>query len=154
VNASGIRVDLPAGDLKYEQAFAMMPFGNNLVVMSLTGAQLKSVLEQQYRRGLASGATNPQVLAPSQGFTYAVDMAQPAGERVFDMRLAGKPIDPATPYRVVVNNYLALGGDDLSAFTTGTEIADKGILDLDALIAWIAAGRIPPTPDRIRMIRH
>jgi hypothetical protein len=55
---------------------------------------------------------------------------------------------------VVVNNYLASGGDDLSAFTTGTEIADKGILDLDALIAWIAAGRIPPTPDRIRMIRH
>jgi 5'-nucleotidase len=154
VNASGIRVDLPAGDLKYEGAFAMMPFGNNLVVMSLTGAQLKSVLEQQYRRGLASGATHPQVLAPSQGFTYAVDMARPAGERVFDMRLGGKPIDPATPYRVVVNNYLASGGDDLSAFTTGTEIADKGILDLDALVAWIAAGRIPPTPDRIRMIRH
>jgi 5'-nucleotidase len=152
VNASGVRVDLPGGAVKYEDAFAMMPFGNNLVVMTLTGAQLKAALEQQYRRNLASGAVRPQALAPSAGFTYAVDLAQPAGSRVSDVRLNGRPIDPAAQYRVAVNNYLASGGDDLSAFTAGTDITDKGIIDLDALVAWIAPGRVPPQPDRIRII--
>jgi hypothetical protein len=51
-----------------------------------------------------------------------------------------------------VNNYLASGGDDLSAFTAGTDITDKGIIDLDALVAWIALGQVPPQPDRIRII--
>ncbi|MBV8907709.1 MAG: 5'-nucleotidase C-terminal domain-containing protein, partial [Sphingomonas sp.] len=76
---------------------------------------------------------------------------KPKGDRVWDMRLNGKPIDPAAPYRVSVNNYLASGGDQLSAFTAGTDITDKGIIDLDALVAWIAPGRTPSTPDRIRI---
>ncbi len=42
---------------------------------------------------------------------------------------------PATAYRVAVNNYLASGGDDLFGFTAGTDITDKGIIDLDALVA-------------------
>jgi 5'-nucleotidase len=151
VNASGVRVDLPVGDVKYEEAFAMMPFGNNLVVMTLSGAQLKAALEQQYRRALASGAARPQVLAPSRGFTYAVDMARTADDRVSEMRLNGKPIDPAASYRVALNNYVASGGDDLSTFTAGTNITDNGIIDLDALVAWIAAGQTPPNPNRIRI---
>jgi 5'-nucleotidase len=147
-----VRVDLPGGDVKYEEAFAMMPFGNNLVVMTLNGAQLKAVLEQQYRRSLAAGAVRPQVLAPSAGFTYAVDLAQPAGSRVSDLRLDGQPVAPATAYRVAVNNYLASGGDDLSGFTAGAEITDEGIIDLDALVAWIAPGRTPPVSNRIKII--
>jgi hypothetical protein len=48
-----------------------------------------------------------------------------------------------------VNNYLASGGDGLTAFTKGTEFTDRQILDLDALVAWIAPGRTPPKPNRI-----
>ena len=150
VNGTGVRVDLPGGDVRYDAAFAMMPFGNNLVVMTLTGAQLKTALEQQYAQ-TRTGFTRSAVLASSVGFTYAVDMTKPAGSRVVDMRLNGKPVDPAAPYRVTLNNYLASGGDQLSAFTAGTDITDKGIIDLDALVAWIAPGRTPPTPDRIRI---
>ena len=152
VNATGVRVPLPAGAIKYEQAFAMMPFGNNLVVMTLSGAQLTAVLEQQYRGTLAPGLMRPKALASSAGFTYAVDMAKPAGARVSDVRLDGKPIDPSGRYRVAVNNYLASGGEGLSNFTVGSDITDRGIVDLDALVAWIAAGQTPPTPNRIRFI--
>jgi 5'-nucleotidase len=94
----------------------------------------------------------PAALAPSAGFTYAIDMTKPEGSRVVEMRLNGKPIDPASNYRVALNNYLASGGDSLSAFTAGTRITDKGIIDLDALVDWIAPGRTPPTPNRIRFI--
>lgn len=153
VNATGVRISLAAGDIRYDKAFSMMPFGNNLVVMTLTGAQLKTAIEQQYAIPIRAGASRPSALAPSQGFTYAVDMARPKGERVVEMRLNGKPIDPLGRYRVVLNNYLASGGDSLTGFTAGTEITDKGIVDLDALVTWIAPGRTPPKPDRIRLIR-
>jgi len=152
VNATGVRVDLPAGPIRYSDAFAMMPFGNNLVVMSLTGAQLKAALEQQYATAIRSGFNAPAALAPSEGFTYAVDMSKAAGSRIVDMRLSGKPVDPASSYRVSLNNYLASGGDNLSAFTAGTDLTDKGIVDLDALVAWIAPGRTPPTPNRVHLI--
>jgi 5'-nucleotidase len=152
VNATGVRVDLPGGDVRYDAAFAMMPFGNNLVVMTLTGDQLKAALEQQYAIPVRSGFRRPAALAPSAGFTYAVDMSKPDGSRVIGMRLNGRPVDPAGNYRVVVNNYLASGGDSLSAFTAGTDVTDKGIIDLDALVAWIAPGRTPPEPNRTRLI--
>ena len=150
VNSTGVRVDLPGGDVKYKDAFAMMPFGNNLVVMTLTGTQLKTALEQQYAIKLRPNATRPSVLAPSRGFTYAVDMKQPEGSRVSDMRLDGRPVTADGRYRVVLNNYLASGGDSITAFTTGTEITDRGIIDLDALVDWIARGQTPPTESRIR----
>ena len=152
VNASGVRVPLRGGDIKYSDAFQMMPFGNNLVVMTLTGAQLKAVIEQQYRGALPPPDQRPHALATSAGFTYAVEMSKPAGSRVSDIRLAGKPIEPDERYRVVVNNYLASGGDGLTAFAAGTDISDKSIIDLDALVAWISAGQTPPTPNRIRII--
>lgn len=153
VNATGVRISLPAGDIRFDKAFSMMPFGNNLVVMTLTGAQLKTAIEQQYAIPIRAGASRPAALAPSQGFTYSVDMSRPKGDRVVEMRLNGKAIDPAGSYRVVLNNYLASGGDSLTGFTAGTDITDKGIVDLDALVAWIAPGRTPPKPDRIRLIR-
>jgi 5'-nucleotidase len=132
----------------------MMPFGNNLVVMTLTGAQLEGVLEQQYRNDLKQPGSRPKALATSAGFTYALDMAKPAGDRVSDVRLNGKPIEPAARYRIVVNNYLASGGDSLTGFTAGTDLSDAGIVDLDAFIAWIAPGRTPPPTDRIRLVRR
>jgi 5'-nucleotidase len=152
LNASGVRVSLPSGDIKYADAFQMMPFGNNLVVMSLTGAQLKAVVEQQYGGALPPTGQRPHALATSAGLTYAVNMSRAPGSRVSDILLGGRPIDPAGRYRVVVNNYLASGGDGLTAFTAGTDITDKGIVDLDALVTWIAPGRTPPTPNRIRII--
>lgn len=152
LNATGVRVPLPAGDVKYADAFEMMPFGNNLVVMTLTGAQLKAVIEQQYSAARPLPGQRPHALAPSDGFTYAVDMRQPAGRRVFDCRLNGRPIDPAERYRLVVNNYLASGGDGLTLFTQGTDITDRQVLDLDALVAWIGPGRTPPRANRILIV--
>lgn len=152
VNASGIRVSLPAGAIRYADAFSMMPFGNNLVVMTLTGAQLKAAIEQQYGGAPPPAGQRPHALASSAGFTYAVDMRRPVGDRVIGMRLNGRPIAPGARYRTVVNNYLAAGGDGLSNFTAGTDIWDKNVVDLDALVAWIAPGRTPPTPNRIRLL--
>ncbi|WP_037500993.1 bifunctional metallophosphatase/5'-nucleotidase [Sphingomonas jaspsi] len=149
VNATGVRVDLPGGEVLYKDAFKMMPFGNNLVVMTLTGADLKEAVEQQFAIPVREGFNDPSVLAPSMGFGYTFDLSRPQGSRIVGMTLNGKPIDPKASYRVVVNNYLASGGDSIKAFTKGRDITDAGIIDIDALIAWIAGGRTPPKADRI-----
>ena len=151
LNATGVRVALPAGDINYAQAFQMMPFGNNLVVMTMTGAELKAALEQQYGGPPPPQGLRPHALASSAGFTYGVDMKRPSGERVFDIRLDGRAIDLQARYRIALNNYLASGGDGLSVFNQGRDIVDRGIVDIDALVAWIGPGRTPPQPNRIRL---
>jgi 5'-nucleotidase len=145
INSGGVRTDLvpgPDGAITYGQIFAMQPFGNNLVVKTLTGAQLKAVLEQGFREvnGKVEAAS---LLIPSAGFTYRLDTKRPAGERIVAMSLNGRPIDPARRYRVTVNNFLASGGDGYSVLATGADATDAG-LDLDALEAWLKTN--PPVP--------
>ncbi|MEO8619087.1 MAG: 5'-nucleotidase C-terminal domain-containing protein, partial [Sphingomicrobium sp.] len=123
------------------------------LVLTLSGAELKSVLEQQYAIPLRPNATLPAALAPSMGFTYTVDLTRPEGDRVSRMRLDGNSIDPARDYRITVNNYVASGGDGLTGFTKGRDVTDAEIVDIDAMIAWITPGRTPPKADRVTVTK-
>ena len=140
VNTGGVRTALvpgPEGRITYAQIFALEPFGNNLVVESLTGTQLKALLEQQFRSEDGAVRLQASILVPSAGFAFACDLNLPTGQHVVIMSLNGKPIDPGQSYRVTVSNFLASGGDGYSVFTQGTAAADAG-LDLDALESWLA----------------
>jgi 5'-nucleotidase len=150
INSGGVRTRFaPAADgtVTYGQIFALQPFGNSLVVLEMTGADLKRLLEQQF--GDASPATIRQsLLIPSAGFTFAYDRSRPAGERIVAMALDGQPVDPAAAYRVTVNNFLASGGDGFSVLSAGRPVGDAGP-DLDALEAWIARGVRVPAVGRV-----
>jgi len=136
----------PDGSVTYGQIFAMQPFGNNLVAKSLTGAQLKAMLEQQFR--VVSGTPKVvSLLVPSKDFRFTYDLSRPDGQRIVSMSLKGRPIDPAKSYRVSVNNFLASGGDGFSVLTEGTDTFDAG-LDLDALEAWLATNPVSPPVGR------
>ncbi|TFW32456.1 bifunctional metallophosphatase/5'-nucleotidase [Massilia horti] len=140
MNGTGIRKDLEAGaDLvaSFGQAQAVLPFGNTLVVMDLTGAQLHRLIEQQWDRPAAS---DPIVLQVSNGFSYAWDSSKPAGSRVVpgSVKLNGVPLEDAQTYRIAVNNFLAEGGDHFAEFAKGTKRIETKIYDLDALIDYLA----------------
>jgi 5'-nucleotidase len=146
INTGGVRTDLvPAADgsVTYGQIFAMEPFGNSLVVKTLTGAQLKTLLEQQFQ------ADRPKMLMPSRGFFFAYDPRLPQSQRIVEMRLNGEPIDSGAPYRVVINNFLASGGDSFTVLAEGTDAVDAG-LDLDALEAWLKPGAKAPELGRVK----
>ncbi len=150
INSGGVRSDVvPArdGSVTYGQIFAMQPFGNNLVVKTLTGAQLKTLLEQQFASG-TNTAERPNMLLPSRGFFFAYDLGRAAGDRIMGMRLNGRPIDPAARFRVTVNNFMASGGDNFTVLAQGTNTVDAG-LDLDALEAFLKPGATVPATDRI-----
>nr|WP_245775640.1 bifunctional UDP-sugar hydrolase/5'-nucleotidase [Saccharopolyspora flava] len=152
-NPGGIRADLlfpgsPNGEgdgvVTYGEAFAVQPFGNIMQTMTLTGAQLKAVLEQQW----TPEETN--VLQVSAGLRYSYSASAPIGSKVTEISINGQPVDPNAPYRISVNNFLAGGGDGFTEFTKGTDIAG-GPVDLDAFLAYLDAhpGIAPPPADRI-----
>jgi 5'-nucleotidase len=154
INATGVRTNLVSGEggkISYAQIFALQPFGNNLVVKTLTGAEIKALLEQQFDKAPAAKASVKSLLVPSTGFTFVYDLSNNANDRIRQMLLNGKPIDPARNYRVVVNNFLASGGDGFSVLARGRDPFDAG-LDLDAVEAWLARNSTVPVDQRTRQI--
>jgi len=151
LNSGGVRSRLePAADgaVTYGQLFALQPFGNTLVVVELTGARLKDVLEQQFTDE-APARIRTSLLIPSAGFTYAYDRGRAAGERIVEMRLNGQQVEPTRTYRVTVNNFLASGGDGFSVLASAPVVAEGGV-DLDALEAFVAPGVSFPEGGRVR----
>jgi 5'-nucleotidase len=148
MNPGGIRTNLiysqisgteQPGEVTYGEAFAVQPFSNNMITMTMTGAQIKRLLESQY----GSGCTKLQI---SNGFTYTVTPTAPVGSRISAIQLGGVNIDPAANYRISTNNFLAGGGDGCPIFTEGTNIL-AGMIDLDTFVAYFAAhSPIAPGP--------
>ena len=149
-NPGGIRSDIvkkPDGAVSYADVFASQPFRNQLVTLTLTGAQIKNMLEQQWL-----DPVRPRILQVSKGFSYAWDSTKPFGERVMAdrMSLNGRRIEPATAYRVTVNNFLSVGGDGFTVLKDGTA-PRFGIYDVDALYGYFQANSpiSPAITDRI-----
>ena len=158
-NPGGIRADLlfanspggePPGDVTYGEAFSVQPFGNSLVTMTLTGEQLKTLLEQQFDNPVAG--TN-RIMQVSEGFAYSWSASAPIGSKVSNMTLDGVAIDPEGSYRVTVNSFMAEGGDNFFVLREGTDRLG-GALDLDALADYFEANSpVPPGPqDRITQL--
>ena len=145
MNPGGLRANLGAGAdgaVRYEDLFAVQPFYNNLVTMTLTGAQLLEVLEAQWLN-----QARPRILQVSRGFAYRWDMAKPPGQRIVpgSVMLDGQPIDAAVNLRVTVNSFLASGGDGFAAFKQGRDLR-TGSMDVDAFEAHIARGDVATAP--------
>ncbi len=148
MNIGGVREDLPmepkydegSGEITYAEAFDIAPFGNLLVSMDLTGAQIKEILEQQYQPVPARGSRPMLALAVSEGFTYEWDATQPQGSRVVEgsMALDGTPLEMGQTYRVSTLNFLASGGDLFTGFTEGTNVLG-GAEDLANLVDYFEA---------------
>ena len=140
--ASGSEAD---GEFTFGEGFALHPFGNSLVTMSLTGAQIHTLLESQFDNPEPGSS---RILQVSAGFSYTWDAARPTGSKVDPASIAidGQVVDPDQSYRVTVNSFMAGGGDRYSVLTDGTDRLG-GPLDLDALIAFFAdTGAVAPGP--------
>jgi 5'-nucleotidase len=151
MNPGGVRTDLLARDggmVTFGDIYAVQPFGNTLVTMTYTGAQLLQILEEQF-----ANPNDWNVLAVSEGFTMTLDPSKPVGQRVVAAALNGKPIDPAASYRVTLNNFVAAGGDGFVTFKQGTD-PTVGPLDLESMEAYLRASDIVkvPTTGRVTMV--
>jgi 5'-nucleotidase len=154
MNPGGIRaaLDMPAdGLLRYADLFAVQPFYNNLMTMTLTGAQLLQLLEQQW----AERSDGGRVLHVSQGFSYTWNAGAPVGQRIVagSVRLHGQPLDPAADVRVTVNSFLGGGGDNFPVLRQGRD-RRTGMMDIDALELYVKSNPTlaPATLNRITRV--
>jgi 5'-nucleotidase len=163
MNPGGVRASLlyaaspleaTDGIVTYGEAFTVQPFGNSLVVMTLTGDQIKMLLEQQFTIA-PNGTPAAKILQVSQGFTYAYSQSAPIGSKVdmASIQLNGVPIVGSQTYRVTVNSFLASGGDSFAVLVNGTDRLG-GAIDLEAMEEYLAASSpvSPPALDRITLL--
>ncbi|HEX5428064.1 MAG TPA: 5'-nucleotidase C-terminal domain-containing protein, partial [Pedococcus sp.] len=157
MNPGGIRADLTYasstkgegdGVVTYEEAFTVQPFNNYVVSMTLTGAQIKQILMEQWS-GVNGLGSAKKVLQVSEGFNYSWNTA--TGE-LGEVTLNGTPLDDDTSYRVVTNNFLQGGGDGFPTFTEGTDVFYGG-LDIDAFANYLTTfGEAGYTPGPLTRI--
>ncbi len=148
MNPGGLRQDMrgnaddgyPA-PLTYQQAAEVQPFANTLVTMDMTGAQIKTLLEEQWQRdGSGNVPSRPFLrLGTSEGFFSTYDATRDEGDRITGMWLDGVAIEPGTTYSVTANSFLAAGGDNFRAFIDATNKRDSGRVDLQAMVDYMAA---------------
>ena len=120
-NAGGIRAQIPAGDINKGQVIDVLPFGNYLVTKSVSGADIKKMLETSIEIGINNQIANDKndnswpgnsgSYLQWSGITAQYDLAKPIGQRVFSARVGGVDLDPNRSYTIACNNYLATSSD-------------------------------------------
>ncbi|MCW2925184.1 MAG: 5-Nucleotidase-like protein, partial [Thermoleophilia bacterium] len=149
MNNGGVRQDLAAtGPLKWGTVFGVQPFANRVMLLDLTGAELRETLEQQFD---AKGGAKILQIA---GMTVHMDLTKPVGSRIVSVTMAdGSALDPAKSYKVAANSFIADGGDGYVALKKGRGRKDLGV-DLDALVAYLGSGAPLPAaaPGRIVLV--
>ena len=146
MNKGGIRCDLEAGEITFEDIYRLMPFDNTVVSMDLTGAQVKSIARQALKPGRYPGLewSGIEIEASKQG----------SGFEIVAIRVAGEPLEDTKTYRVATNSFVAAGGDGYSWFKQGKKTARSGRLLRDVLAEALSSGSpvTPPGDSRLRVV--
>jgi 5'-nucleotidase len=144
VNGGGVRQDLLAGDLTVGDIYTLLPFENTVIVLTMTGDQIKRGLE--YGVGPEEGA-----FPYPAGLRYTCDQTRASGDRITRMEVQGPdgawtPVDPRASYRVAVSSFVAGGGDGNAVFMEPTERYDTGFVDAEVFSDYAAAQGILSRP--------
>jgi 5'-nucleotidase len=139
VTTGSLRADIAQGNVTWGNLYTVQPFSATVLSMTMTGAQVRSVLEQQWQQPLP-----PHNLAVS-GLSYTFDESRPAGSRVVSIAVNGTPLDDTAKYTAAMVDYLASGGDGYTVFTKGTDVVN-GPVDVDALVTYMGSLPQPVNP--------
>jgi 5'-nucleotidase len=137
MNNGGIRANLREGPATYGSLFEVQPFANVLYRFTLSGAALRAYLEK-----LVGKKLNVHV----SGVVVSYDSTAAPGARIRDVRMAdGSTLRPDGEYTLVLNDFLATGGDGLGLGTAARRMEVLPLVDLDAFVAYL---RRQPQPVR------
>ncbi len=148
-NGGGVRASIDAGPVTMGEVLTVLPFQNTLSTFEVTGAAIVAALENGVSRVEDGSGRFPQVA----GLRFTFDPAQPAGARVSAVQVraggdAWAPIDPATVYKVVSNNFVRGGGDGYVMFRDAANAYDFGPDLADVTAEYLAKiGPVTPMTD-------
>lgn len=137
-NAGGVRIDILAGDITIGDAYTLMPFGNTLFVLDLTGAELKSAIQTGLTRG---GGAFPYVGSAR----YTADATNPEAVTLVSMDIkqadgTWMPVADSGIYRIATNAYIAGGGDGYTVLGEADAYRyDTGFVDAETFVEYVEA---------------
>ena len=134
VNAGGVRDSLPPGQLTYKDVLKVHPFGNTAVTVDLSGKEVMDYLGAAAKMSPGSGAY-PQFA----GIRLVIEGGVVKSAAVQAANGTYAALDPAKTYRMVINNFVASGGDGYPKLTTHKSFVDTGFVDADILRSFISA---------------
>ncbi len=132
-NGGGIRASIEAGDITKGDVITVLPFGNYIITLDVTGADIIAALENGLTDYPAAKGAFPHVA----GITFTFDPEKPAMERVTSVMFNGMPLDPAKVYSVATNDFMAAGGDMYTTLGASKQTGEFAALD-EALIKYLA----------------
>jgi 5'-nucleotidase len=159
MNAGGVRGGLlysqisggeQSGEVTYGEAFTVQPFGNTLVVKTCSGQAIYNVLEQQFNN--PSVGSN-RIMLVSANVHYQWNSTTTPRIVPGSVTFGGVPIGLGTNYRVVMNNFMADGGDGYTVFRDQCTAPLGGSVDLDAFAAYLAKHRPVAPPELTRITK-
>lgn len=131
-NGGGIRASIDQGTITKGEVITVLPFGNQIVTLKVTGADIKAALENG-----VSDYPNPKGAFPHvSGIAFKIDPAAAKGDRVHSVTIGGKALDDNAIYTLATNDFIAAGGDEYTMFGKYPQAGMYGALD-EALIAYI-----------------
>jgi 5'-nucleotidase len=148
MNGGSVRADLhfEPGVLTERAVLSILPFGNQVVKIEVSGARLRQALEHGVARSAEDNEPGrfPQV----SGIRYTFDAAKSAGNRIVEVSVNGKPLEDKKTYTLAVTKYIAEGGDGYEIFKTAKVLTAPGQekKDNEVLRAAIATSKTPIAP--------
>jgi 2',3'-cyclic-nucleotide 2'-phosphodiesterase/3'-nucleotidase len=150
---------LPAGKITVRDIAGLYVYENTLVVLEVTGEQVKAALEHaaRYFRDYEPGLKPGQLIDTrvpgynfdlAAGVDYVIDLRRPVGDRIVDLKFEGQPIDPQRKFRLAINNYRQNGGGGYSMYP-GAPVLQRSSTEIrDLIIDWVERHHtIPAEPD-------
>jgi 2',3'-cyclic-nucleotide 2'-phosphodiesterase (5'-nucleotidase family) len=131
---------------------SILPFNNELVKIAVTGATLRRALENGV--SLSGPRAEPGRFAQVSGMTYAYDLSRPVGERVTEVSVAGRPLDPQRIYTMATSQYVAEGGDGYAVLKGSKNLLTEKLVDSEVLRRAIAEAKViaPRVEGRVRRV--
>lgn len=140
-NGGGIRDSIAAGDITKKMLLTVFPFPNTLAVVEVKGSDLKIALEGGLSKVEEKAGSFPQI----SGMSLVFDAKKPVGERITELKIGGKALDPEKTYRVATNDFLAAGGDGYATFKK-SKMLNTGITFYDLMEGTLSKmDKIAPT---------
>ncbi len=143
MNPGGVRINLSQGPVSVATVYELQPFGNTLVIVNLKGSDVVKAFEDMINMQIGGKAVDPSnPLIYVSGVRFAVDTTKPMGQRVIDVKVkdakgAETALDPNGTYKVVVNNFMAGGGDSNATLGAAKDKVDTGYVDSEAFLDFV-----------------
>ncbi len=138
-NGGGIRASLPAGSVTFGDCMSILPFGNYIVVLEVTGEQIWQALENGVSQVEKTAGRFPHVA----GLRFVWDPGQAPGSRLVSVEVlldgTWQPLDRKASYRLATSNFLAQGGDGYEMFKAALNSWNLGFVDYEVLAEYVAS---------------